>query len=90
MLILNAKFADQSEATITGDTKVLLTMGKTQYNGNDVFMQGTVGDSVDLFINQSAGVDYHALRTISYQWWEGESVGTVDNALSTCANFDKN
>ncbi len=90
MLILNAEFADQSEATITGDTKVLLTMGKTQYNGNDVFMQGTVGDSVDLFINQSAGVDYHALRTISYQWWEGESVGTVDNALSTWATFDKN
>ena len=90
MLILNAKFADQSEATITGDTKVLLTMGKTQYNGNDVFMQGTVGDSVDLFINQSAGIDYHALRTISYQWWEGESVGTVDNARPTWATFDEN
>ena len=89
MLILEAEFADQSEASITGDTKVLLTMGKTQYNGNDVIMQGTVGDSVDLFINQSEGVDYHALRTISYQWWEGESVGTVDNALPTWATFDK-
>ena len=89
MLILNAKFADQSEATITGDTKVLLTMGPTpQYNG-DVLMYGTVGDSVDLFINQSAGVDYHALRTISYQWWEGESVGTDDNALSVLETFDK-
>ena len=48
-----------------------------------------MGDSVDLFINQSEGVDYHALRTISYQWWEGESVGTVDNALPTWATFDK-
>ena len=65
-------------------------MGQTQYNGNDVFMQGTVGDSVDLFINQSAGIDYHALRTISYQWWEGESVGTVDNARPTWATFDEN
>ena len=89
MLILNAKFADQSEASITADTKVLLAMGKTQYNGNDVIMQGTVGDSVDLFINQSAGVDYHALRTISYQWWEGESVGTDDNALPTGETFDE-
>lgn len=89
MLILRAEFADQSEAYITADTKVLLTMGKTQYNGNDVIMQGTVGDSVDLFINQSEGVDYHALRTISYQWWEGESVGTNDNALSVWETFDK-
>ena len=88
-LILNAEFADQSEAYITADTKVLLTMGKTQYNGNDVIMKGTVGDSVDLFINQSEGVDYHALRTISYQWWEGESAGTDDNALSTLESFDK-
>ena len=90
MLILNAEFAEESEAYITGDTKVLLVMGQTQYNGNDVFMQGTVGDSVDLFINQSAGIDYHALRTISYQWWEGESVGTVDNARPTWATFDEN
>lgn len=89
MLILNAKFADQSEASIISDTKVLLAMGKTQYNGNDVIMQGTVGDSVDLFINQSEGVDYHALRTISYQWWEGESVGTDDNALPTGETFDE-
>ena len=88
MLILEAKFADQSEASITGDTKVLLAMGPTpQYNG--VLMYGTVGDSVDLFINESAGVDYHALRTISYQWWEGDSVGTVDNALPTWTSFDK-
>lgn len=89
MLVLVPEFADQSEAYITADTKVLLTMGKTQYNGNDVIMKGTVGDSVDLFINQSEGVDYHALRTISYQWWEGESVGTDDNALSTLESFDK-
>lgn len=90
MLSLWAEFADQSEAYITGDTKVLLVMGQKMYNGNDVFMQGTVGDSVDLFINQSAGIDYHALRTISYQWWEGESVGTVDNARPTWATFDEN
>lgn len=89
MLVLVPEFADQSEAYITADTKVLLVMGQKMYNGNDVFMQGTVGDSVDLFINQSEGVDYHALRTISYQWWEGESVGTVDNALPTWATFDK-
>lgn len=89
MLSLWAEFADQSEAYITADTKVLLAMGKTQYNGNDVILQGTVGDSVDLFINQSAGVDYHALRTISYQWWEGESVGTDDNALSVLETFDE-
>lgn len=88
-LILEAEFADQSEAYITADTKVLLTMGPTpQYNG--VLMYGTVGDSVDLFINESAGVDYHALRTISYQWWKGESVGTVDNALPTWETFDEN
>ena len=89
ILVVEAEFADQSEAYITADTKVLLTMGPTpQYNG-DVLMYGTVGDSVDLFINQSEGVDYHALRTISYQWWEGESVGTDDNALSTLESFDK-
>lgn len=90
MLVLVPEFADQSEAYITGDTKVLLTMGPTpQYNGS-VMMKGTVGDSVDLFNGQySEGVDYHALRTISYQWWKGESVGTNDNALPTWETFDK-
>ena len=64
-------------------------MGRTEYNGNDVIMQGTVGNSVDLFNDSVAGVDYRALRTISYQWWEGDSVGTNDNALPTWASFDK-
>ena len=89
MLILGAEFADASEAYITGDTKVLLAMGSTQYNGNDVIMQGTVGDSVDLFTDQSAGVDYHALRTITYQWWEGDTVGEDEDALHEWATFDK-
>ena len=88
-LILDAEFADESEAYITGDTKVLLAMGSTQYNGNDVIMQGTVGDSVDLFTDQGAGVDYHALRTITYQWWEGDTVGEDEDALPEWATFDK-
>lgn len=45
MLVLVPEFADQSEAYITADTKVLLVMGQKMYNGNDVFRQGTVGDS---------------------------------------------
>ena len=89
ILVVAAEFAEQSEAYITGDTKVLLAMGRTEYNGN-VMMKGTVGDSVDLFNNQySEGVDYHALRTISYQWWEGESVGANDEALHSWVTFDK-
>ena len=90
MLTLRAEFAEESAAFISGDTKVLLAMGRTEYNGNDAIMHGTVGDSVDLFNNQySEGVDYHTLRTISYQWWEGESVGANDEALHSWVTFDK-
>ena len=45
-------------------------------------MNKTVGDSISLWDTSKE------MRTISCQWWEGDSVGTVDKALLSWVTFE--
>ena len=48
----------------------------------DLVMNKTVGESISLNYSDKA------MRTISCQWWEGDSVGTEDEALLSWVTFD--
>ena len=48
----------------------------------DLVMNKTVGESISLNYSNKD------MRTISCQWWEGDSVGTVDKALLSWVTFD--
>lgn len=48
----------------------------------DLVMNKTVGESISLNYSNKE------MRTISCQWWEGDSVGTVDKALLSWVTFD--
>ena len=50
----------------------------------DLVMKKTVGESISLNYTTKE------MRSISYQWWEGDSVGTADNALPGAVKFDPN
>ena len=48
----------------------------------DLVMNNKVGESISLNYSNKA------MRTISYQWWEGDSVGTADDVLPGAVTFD--
>ena len=52
--------------------------------------QTLVGLDMSKTVKESISLHYTTkeMRTISYQWWEGESVGTVDEALLSWVTFD--
>lgn len=48
----------------------------------DLAMKNKVGKSISLYYSDKE------MRTISYQWWEGDSVGAPDNVLPGSVSFD--
>ena len=65
-------------ATFAGADEALIS-GVTKV---DLVMNNKVGESISLNYSNKA------MRTISYQWWEGDSVGTTDNVLPGAVTFD--
>ena len=80
----NYSYGSSQPLTLT-ITATFATAAEASISGQtkvDLVMDKTVGESVSL------NYENKEMRTISYQWWEGDSVGAADNVLPGAVTFD--
>ena len=79
------QYSSPTQTKILGITATFATAAEANISGVtkvDLAMKKAVGESISLnYTNKE-------MRTISYQWWEGDSVGTPDKALPGAWTFD--